>query len=138
MKRLALIVLAILAIATVVHAETREETKARLRIISQECAERADKILADDTWSRHWIIRSDCRRISSLRDDLTRCAHERNHLRITAGCSHQWQDTGPGRRWCRECRSVADFLGGQWQVVFTGGVWVGSEPLLYPEEYGLK
>ena len=120
------------------HSGNKEETKARLSVVSRECAERADKILSDDTWSRHWVIRSDCRRISSLRDDLTRCATERNRLRIAAGCSHKWEDTGPGRRWCRECRSIAHFLGGVWMVTFTGGLWVGPDPLRYPKEYGLE
>lgn len=140
MKRFLPVFLALIVatVATVASAETREETQARFSVVSRECAERADKVLADDTWSVHWLLRSDCRRISSLHDDLIRCATERNRLRIAAGCSHRWEDIGPGSRWCRECRSIAHFLGGRWMVTFTGGMWVGPDPLLYPEEYGLK
>jgi hypothetical protein len=137
MKRIALSVLAVLTVltvATVAAAESREATKARLSAISAQCTERTNEYYFGEEARRA----SDCLRIGSLRNDLIRCAHEREHLRRAAGCSHQWQDTGPGRRWCRECRSIADFLGGEWQVVFTGGLFVGPDPMRYPKEYGLK
>lgn len=118
------------------HAETREEMKARFEKVLRDCAAQTDKELAD--YNPHFLVREKCRRIDSLRDDLIRCASERNRLRVAAGCSHRWEDIGPGTRWCRECRSIAHFLGGVWQVTFTGGMWVGPDPLRYPEEYGLK
>jgi hypothetical protein len=129
----------ILAIAAVsAHAETREEMKARFVKVSMECAERTDKILSDDTWSRHWVIRSDCRRISSLRDDLIRCATERHHLRRAAACPHQWHGIGPKVKGCAKCESIAHFVNGEWIVVLADGIWVGPEPRDYPEDYGLK
>lgn len=138
MKRIATIIIfiaiwATLFAVTFAHAETREE---RFEKVRKECAERASKEL--DYFNPHWLVKEKCRRIDSLRDDLLRCASERNRLRIAAGCSHRWEDIGPGRRWCRECWSIADFLGGEWLVVFTGGMWVGQDPLRYPENYGLK
>ena len=129
----------ILAFAAVsASAETREEIKARLERVSKECAERADKILSDDTWSRHWVIRSDCRRISSLHDDLIRCATERHHLRRAAACPHAWHGIGPKVKGCAKCESIAHFVNGEWLVVLAGGMWVGPDPLRYPEDYGLK
>jgi hypothetical protein len=126
------VILAIAAISA--HAETREEARARLSAISAQCAERTNEYCFGEEARRA----SDCLRIGSLRDDLLRCASERNRLRLAAGCSHRWEDIGPGSRWCRECRSIAHFLGGEWQVTFTGGMWVGPDPLRYPEDYGLK
>jgi hypothetical protein len=136
MKRIITFTLSvILAIATVsAFAETREEARARLSAISAQCAERTNEYYFGEEARRA----SDCLRIGSLRDDLFRCASERNRLRLAAGCSHAWEDTGLGRRWCRECRSIADFLGGEWQVVFTRGLYVGPDPLKYPKEYGLE
>jgi hypothetical protein len=131
-KRTLPIVLAVLVVVTIAHAETREEARARLSAISAQCADATNRGLNNEDPTRN------CLRIGSLRDDLIRCAHEREHLRRAAGCSHRWEDTGPGRRWCRECRSIADFLGGEWQVVFTRGLYVGPDPLRYPKEYGLE
>lgn len=131
-----LCVFVVIAIGRCAHAETREEMKARFEKVSKECAARADRELAD--YNPHFLVREKCRRIDSLHDDLYRCASERNRLRVAAACAHEWEDIGPGARWCRECRSIAHFLGGQWQVTFTGGMWVGPNPLAYPEDYGLK
>jgi hypothetical protein len=138
MKRLITFTLSvILAIAAVsAQAETGEEMKARFEKVRKECAAQTARELAD--YNPYFLVREKCRRIDSLRDDLIRCAHERIHLRVAAGCSHQWEDIGPGTRWCRECRSIANFLGGKWMVVFTNGLYVGPDPLLYPDEYNLR
>lgn len=136
MKRFILFLMALAVLGTVAQAETREETKARLEKVSKECAERSDKELAD--YNPHFLVREKCRRIDSLRDDLTRCAKERRALRIAAWCEHSWEMIGPGAASCPKCRSIAHFLGEQWQVVFVKGMWVGPEPWMYPEEYGLR
>lgn len=129
-----LLLVLLMGILAVAHAETREESRARLSAISARCAERTNEYFFGEEMRRA----SDCLRIGSLHDDLYRCASERNRLRVAAGCDHDWQDIGPGTRYCRECRSIAHFLGGRWMVTFTGGMWVGPDPLDYPREYGLR
>jgi len=138
MKRLITFTLSvILAFAAVsAFAETREEMKARFERVSKECAERADRELA--YYNPHFLVREKCRRIDSLHDDLIRCAKERRALRLAAWCEHSWEMIGPGAASCPKCRSIAHFLGGEWQVVFAKGIWVGPEPWAYPDEYGLR
>lgn len=127
----------ILAIAAVsAHAETREEMKARFEKVSKECAARADRELAD--YNPHFLVREKCRRIDSLRDDLIRCATERHHLRRAAACPHEWHGIGPKVKGCAKCESIAHFVNGEWLVVLADGIWVGPEPIDYPEDYGLK
>jgi hypothetical protein len=138
MKRIFLIVLAVLAVATVAHSETREERMAEFERVRQACAERTDRLLAGDTWSIRWLITSSCRRASSLRDDLIRCATERHHLRRAAACPHLWHGIGPKVKGCAKCESIAHFVNGEWLVVLADGIWVGPEPRDYPEDYGLK
>ncbi len=136
MKHLFLIVLAVLTVATVTHAETREEMKARFERVSKECAERTSRELAD--YNPHWLVKEKCRRIDSLRDDLIRCATERHHLRRAAACPHQWYGIGPKVKGCARCESIAHFVNGEWLVVLADGIWVGPEPIDYREDYGLK
>jgi len=136
MKRIFLIILAVLAVATIAHAETREEMKARFEKVSRECAARADRELAD--YNPHFLVREKCRRIDSLRDDLVRCATERHHLRRAAACPHWWHGIGPKVKGCAKCESIAHFVNGEWLVVLADGIWVGPEPIDYPEDYGLK
>ena len=138
MKRFIVFALSvILAIAAVaVHAETREETKARFEKVLKDCAVQTDRELAD--YNPHFLVREKCRRIDSLRDDLIRCATERRHLRRAAACPHNWHGIGPKVKGCSKCESVAHFVNGEWLVVLADGIWVGPEPLDYPEDYGLK
>jgi len=136
MRRVFLIVLASLAVATIAHAETREEMKARFERVSKECAERADRELTD--YNPHFLVREKCRRIDSLHDDLIRCATERHHLRRAAACPHLWHGIGPKVKGCAKCESIAHFVNGEWLVVLADGIWVGPEPIDYPEDYGLK
>ena len=133
MKRIFLIVLAVLVVATVVRAETREE---RFEKVRKECAAQAAKEL--DYYNPHFLFREKCRRIDSLRDDLIRCATERHHLRRAAACPHWWHEIGPKVRGCAKCESIAHFVNGEWLVVLADGIWVGPEPKDYPEDYGLK
>ena len=126
----------LLVIATLAHAETREERMARFEKVSKECAAAADRELA--YYNPHFLVREKCRRIDSLHDDLIRCATERHHLRRAAACPHQWHGIGPKVKGCAKCESLAHFVNGEWLVVLADGIWVGPEPIDYPEDYGLK
>jgi hypothetical protein len=124
MKHIALIVLAVLTAATVAHAETREEMKARLSAISAQCAERTNEYYFDEEARRA----SDCLRIGSLRDDLLRCASERNRLR-EAACLHRWIDSAKGTKFCEKCGIYAiQHVNGDWMLVPCRGRWIGAEP----------
>ncbi|MDA8178339.1 MAG: hypothetical protein M0T69_02195 [Deltaproteobacteria bacterium] len=137
MKRIITFTLSvILAIAAVaVHAETRQETKTRLSVISKQCAEAPARSFDFSDEARKV---SDCLRIGSLRDDLIRCATERHHLRRAAACPHDWHGIGPKVKGCSKCESIAHFVNGEWLVVLADGIWVGPEPMDYPEDYGLR
>jgi hypothetical protein len=131
------VILAIaLAVATIAHAETREEMKARFENVRKECAAQTVRELAD--YNPYFLVREKCRRIDSLHDDLIRCATERHHLRRAAACPHQWHGIGPKVKGCAKCESIAHFVNGEWLVVLADGIWVGPEPIDYPENYGLK
>ena len=72
-----------------------------------------------------------------LLNAFTRCGTERQSLRRAAMCEHTWKHVGPGMKGCPKCASLATFVGGEWQVTFCDGIYVGPDPLDYPETYNL-
>ncbi len=134
--RLSLLMVVVVAlIAVSAFAETPKEMKTRLQRISKECAERTGQAF---DFSEEARIASDCLRIGSLRDDLTRCAKERNHLRRAGGCAHTWERVGQTVKGCVRCGSIAHVVNGEWLLVLTEGAWVGPDPMEYPNEYNLR
>lgn len=128
-----LILSAVIFTTSMIHAETREEMKTRFKAISVHCAEAVRVNPSDPQWDPAFQLEHR----QHLLDDLIRCATERNHLRRAAACPHNWHVLGPKAKGCPRCKSIAHLVDEKWLVVLADGIWVGPEPLCYPEDYGL-